>query len=65
MVNTSWAGRSFMVGHQDQRFQVKSTGTGRQEELSAHPWQLIFNIEPALCHGGHGGKQHLGSSQCV
>lgn len=68
MVNTSWAGYSFVVGHQDHRFQVKSAGAGRQEELAAHPsrpcsWYLIF--EPALCHGGHGGKQQLGSSKFI
>lgn len=25
----------------------------------------MFNIEPALCQRGHGGKQHLGSSRFI
>lgn len=37
MVHTSWAGCSFMVGHQDHWFQVQSAGAEGQEELAPHP----------------------------
>lgn len=63
MVNTSWAGCSFMAGHQDHWFQVKSAGAGMQEELAAHPslpgsWHLISS---QLCARG----DTVGSSSWV